>query len=79
MNAADIEALLDEFGVEYGRLTRFNNGNCLLSLFTRDTADNVCRALRTIGFNDVQVDEGVTHAWFTTNGRTVLENMNGAG
>ena len=75
MDEQAIEALLDEFDIMFGRLTCFNNGNCLINPLTQKTPDEIRRALETTGFSGIEFSEDQSHVWFTVNGRTVHENM----
>lgn len=64
MDDKAIEALLDEMDIPFGRLTRFNNGNCFIT--TWGDFDDIKRRMEIAGFADVVTPtiEGHTLVWF---------------
>lgn len=77
MDDAAIEALLDEFEIPFGRLTRFTNGNCFISFFRIEETglEEAIARMGQIGFGDVRATDNDTLIWFTLNGKTIEENL----
>ena len=76
MDAQMLEALIDEQDLWFGAATLFNNGNAFITLAVdmhNQTEATVRHSLQIAGFCDVRFEGSLT--WFSTNGRSIRENM----